>query len=143
MRAETLAFGSERRTRFLFAVVIPIAQLSPEFRLHPVASPVFLLCLLGPRLIRCMVVVYTIVLYRVEAGSIDPLEVFFYIWALVSRMCFLVGFVSFMAQVSNVCLTLNSSNYGFHSCTCFLLTFYTLRTHMLSGVLHPQLATLW
>lgn len=33
---------------------------------------------------RCMLVIYTIVLYRVEAGKVDPLEVFLYIWAIVS-----------------------------------------------------------
>jgi len=31
-----------------------------------------------------MLVVYTIVLYRVEPGKVDPWEVFLYIWVIVS-----------------------------------------------------------
>ncbi len=34
--------------------------------------------------VRCVLVVYTIVLYRVEAGKVDPWEVFLYIWVIVS-----------------------------------------------------------
>lgn len=36
------------------------------------------------RHVRCMLGVYTIVLYRVEAGKVDPWEVFLYIWVIVS-----------------------------------------------------------
>lgn len=34
---------------------------------------------------RCMLVVYIVVLYRVEAERVDPWEVLLYIWVAVSR----------------------------------------------------------